>query len=331
MRLITDLRAYRTKNLQRLVLAIGNFDGFHLGHQKLLAYVVKQARKHHALSAVLTFRNHPQIVLHPKKKKLLLFSFDQKLTFLKKAGVDICLAPFFTRDFSKMSPEVFAGKILAKQLRVLEVCMGVDAHFGYRRRGTTNLMENWARKYGFLLKRMEPVLIGQRPVSSSWVRELLAKGEIEKVTRCLGRPFSIWGDIVRGKGHGTHLGFPTANLESHANVQIPLGAYVASARFLQRKMSFVTGSDASAHFFKEVSPRIPGVMNFGKRPTYPSFETPKPVLEMHLFDFKTRIYGKDMEIALHRFIRPEKKFFNEEELKRQIQKDILKARKWHRK
>jgi len=331
MRLITDLRAYQTRNLQRLVLAIGNFDGFHLGHQKILAYVVKQARKNHALSAVLTFRNHPQVVLHPQKKKLLLFSFDQKLAFLQKAGVDICLAPFFTRVFSKMSREVFVEKILAKQLRVLEVCMGVDARFGYRRRGTTSLMENLARKYGFLFKRMKPVLIGKRPVSSSWIRELLVKGEIEKVNRCLGRPFSIWGDIVRGKGHGIHLGFPTANLESYANIQIPLGVYVASARFLRRKMSFATASDDSIRFFKEVSPWIPGVMNFGKRPTYPSSETPQPVLETHLFDFKKRVYGKTMEVALHKFIRPEKRFADEGVLKKQIGKDVEVARKWHRK
>ena len=229
MRLITDLRAYRTRNLQRLVLAIGNFDGFHLGHQKILAYVVKQARKNHALSAVLTFRNHPQVVLHPQKKKLLLFSFDQKLAFLQKAGVDICLAPFFTRVFFKMSPEVFVEKILAKQLRVLEVCMGVDARFGYRRRGTTSLMENLARKYGFLFKRMEPVLIGKRPVSSS-DQGTFGGREIAKVNRYLGRPFSIWG-ILFGKGHGIHLGFPTANLGILCQHTDSLGVYVASARF----------------------------------------------------------------------------------------------------
>jgi riboflavin kinase/FMN adenylyltransferase len=304
-----------------VILALGNFDGFHLGHQKLLRYVVQQARKHHGLAAVLTFPEHPHSMLHPGRKPLMLTSVEQKLFYLARAGIDLCFLQSFTKAFAKMTPRDFVEKLLVKKLHIREICMGYDAHFGRGREGDTTLMERLAKKNGFLFRKMKPVLVAGKPVSSSRIRELLIKGKIEKAGECLGRPFSLFGRVVRGKGHGFHLGFPTANLEVHSDVMFPLGAYVASGRFLPSTMP---RSRCPAKW-------LPGVMNFGKRPTYPKAETPRPILELHLLDFKGKIYGKAMEIALHRFIRPEQKFHSEEALKERIRRDVRSARHYYSK
>jgi len=321
MRIIPDLRKHKGFSSRPVILALGNFDGFHLGHQKLLRYVVQQARKHHGLAAVLTFPEHPHSMLHPGRKPLMLTSIKQKLFYLARAGIDLCFLQSFTKSFSKMSSQDFVEKLLVKKLHIREICMGYDAHFGRGREGDTALMERLAKKNGFLFRKMNPVLVTGKPVSSSRIRGFLIKGKIEKAGECLGRPFSLFGRVVRGKGHGFHLGFPTANLEVHSDVMFPLGVYVAAGRFLPRAMPRSRGS----------SKWLPGVMNFGKRPTYPKAETPCPVLELHLLGFKGKIYGKAMEIALHRFIRPEQKFCSEEALKARIRKDVQVARHHHSK
>ncbi|MFH1208639.1 MAG: bifunctional riboflavin kinase/FMN adenylyltransferase [Candidatus Omnitrophota bacterium] len=337
MQIIPDLREYKARSSRPVILALGNFDGFHLGHQKLLRYVVTQARKHHGLAAVLTFPQHPHSILHPERKPMMLMSIEQKLFYLAQAGIDLCFLQSFTPAFSKMSPPDFAEKILVKKLHIREICMGHDAHFGHGRKGDTRLMERLAKANGFLFKKMKPVMIDGRPVSSSRVRELLIKGEVEKAGKCLGRSFSMFGKVIHGKGHGIHLGFPTANLEVHSEILLPLGVYVASARFLSR------GPRAMGHrprkdpeqirgawcVVRSARDWLPGVINFGKRPTYPKKETPRPVLELHLLDFKEQVYGEMMEIALHRFLRPEQKFPTEEALKVRIQQDVLEARRYY--
>lgn len=342
MKIITDLREFQNKTSKPIVLALGNFDGFHRGHQKLLRYVKAQARKHQALAAALTFRQHPHHILYPKQKPLLLSSLEQKLFYLAQAGMDLCFFQSFTPAFSRLSAREFVEKILVRKLHVREVCMGYDAHFGYRREGDARKMRLLAKEHGFLFRSMEPVLIGKTPVSSSLVRKLLLQGKMEKVRECLGRPFSLFGKVVHGKGHGIHLGFPTANLEIHSDVLIPLGVYAASGRFLNcgpRKRGQADFSKKNRRYFLRTEsvpkksacpPWLPGVVNFGKRPTYPAFETPKPVLELHLLNYGGELYGETMEVALHQFLRPEKKFAAEDSLIRQIGQDVRDAQNYHR-
>ena len=334
MQIIPDLPKYKARSSRPVILALGNFDGFHAGHQKLLRYVVAQARKHHGLAAVLTFPEHPHSILHPELKPLMLTSVEQKLFYLAQAGIDLCFLQSFTPSFAKITPRDFVEKILVKKLHVREICMGHDAHFGRGRKGDTGLMEDLARTNGFLFRKVKPVMIGRKPVSSSRIRELLMKGKIEKAARCLGRPFSMFGKVIQGKGHGRHLGFPTANLEVHSQILLPFGVYVASARFLPNPPAFLLALPAGrrkqegGHTLKSVW--LPGVMNFGRRPTYPKSETPRPVLELHLLDFKGQVYGQLMEIELHRFLRPEQKFRTEEALKAQIQQDVRSAKQFYR-
>ncbi len=327
MQIIPDLQKYKARLSRPVILALGNFDGFHLGHQKLLRYVVDQARRHGGLAAVLTFPQHPHSILHPERKPLMLTSVEQKLFYLARAGIELCFLQSFTPAFAKITPQDFVEKILVKKLHIREICMGHDAHFGRGREGDTDLMERLAEAHGFLFRKMNPVMAGGRPVSSSRIRELLMKGKIEKAGECLGRPFSMFGKVVHGKGHGFHLGFPTANLEVHSEILLPLGVYAASARFLPK------AKRGQAPFFRKgvCPPWFSGVANFGKRPTYPKAETPRPVLELHLLDFKGKVYGKMMEIALHRFVRPEKKFRSEEALKAQIRRDVQAARRYYAK
>ncbi len=338
MQIFQDLQNYKARSSRPIVLALGNFDGLHLGHQKLLRYVVSQAKRHGALSAVLTFPEHPHSILHPSRKPLMLMSVEQKLFYLAQAGINLCFLQSFTHRFAAMSPRDFVQKLLVGKLHVREVCMGYDAHFGKGRKGDTATMAQWAREFGFLFKTMRPVKVGREPVSSSRVRGLLMKGEIEKAAACLGRPFSMFGKVIHGKGHGLHLGFPTANLEVHSEILLPLGVYVASGRFLtlaqcatrngQRKDA---RQDRCALSVARCAKKwIPGVMNFGKRPTYPKEETPKPVLELHLLDFKGKVYGQGMEIALHQFLRRERKFSSEKALKACIVEDIQEARDYYR-
>ena len=312
-------------------MAIGNFDGFHRGHQKLLKYVRKQAGKHNAFAAVLTFRQHPHSILRPREKPLLLYGPEQKLFYLEQAGMDFCFLQSFTPAFSQLSPREFVEKILVGKLNVCEVVMGFDAHFGHGREGDTATMAAFAKEYGFLFRKMGPVMIGTKPVSSSLIRKLLIQGKMEKVRECLGRSFSLFGKVVHGKGHGMHLGFPTANLEVHSDIMIPRGVYVASGRMLSERRKNGARNRCALRVARCANQWLPGVMNFGKRPTYPASETPQPVLELYLLDFKGKIYGQAMEVAMHRFLRPERRFVSEEALCMKIAGDVSKARAYHQK
>ncbi|MDD5227054.1 MAG: FAD synthetase family protein, partial [Candidatus Omnitrophica bacterium] len=178
MQIIPDLQKYKGRSSKPVILALGNFDGLHLGHQKLLRYVKAQARKHHGLAAVLTFPQHPHSILHPKHKPMMLMSIEQKLFYLAEAGIDLCFLQSFTPAFARLSPQDFVEKFLVKKLHIREICMGHDAHFGRGREGDTGLMERLAKENGFLFRKMNPVMLGGKPVSSSRVRELLAKGKV---------------------------------------------------------------------------------------------------------------------------------------------------------
>lgn len=280
MQIITDLHRFQASPARPLILALGNFDGFHRGHQALLRYVVRQAKRRNAQAAVLTFQEHPHSVLHPARKPMMLTSVEQKLFFLARAGMDVCFLQPFTPAFAAMEAEDFVRQVLVRKLRVREVCMGYDAHFGRGRRGDTAMMACLAQEHGFLFRKMGPVLCGREPVSSSRIRAYLMKGEVRKARECLGRPFSMFGKVVHGKGHGMHLGTPTANLEVHSEIVLPLGVYVASGRVLPRQA--IAPRKGKFELPRKMPLWRPGVMNYGKRPTYPAIETPRPVLELHL-------------------------------------------------
>lgn len=306
MRVLESTRGFKKDPKRPLVLALGNFDGIHLGHQKLLAHVVNQAQRFHGRAAVFTFREHPQSILHPAHVPENLQSLEQRLAFFRERGIQICFLQHFEPQFAALSAREFVEKILVRQLGIREICLGYNARFGHGREGDADLLRQLGKDFGFEVFQANPVTWREVPVSSTAVRDALRQGKIELAKNFLGRAWSLSGKVVRGRSAGKKLGYPTANLDLNGYVRPALGVYAVQVR---------QGKDKK--FF-------PGVANFGVRPTFE--ETKKPVLEIHLFNFKKNIYGKKIEVFFVKRLRNEKKFGSEQDLKKQIQKDVKAAK-----
>lgn len=314
MLVLDDFKQFKSDESRPLVLAIGNFDGLHLGHQALLKKVMAQAEAHGGRSAVLTFSEHPQHVLHPTSKPPLLTCRPHKLFLLERLGIEICLTLPFTAEFAKMEPEYFVEEILVKTLQVKEVYLGWNARFGRERRGDAELMKQLAERFGFYFESIEPVYASDDKVSSSKLRDLIREGELEKASGYLGRYFSVFGEVVRGDGRGKKIGFPTANLDVTSEILPPLGVYPIRARRIE--------SVSNNNQLKVTAgPWQDGILNYGYRPTFKSKE-PQAMLEAFLFDFDGDLYGQCLEVVFYPRIRGEERFDGPEALKKQISVDI---------
>ena len=210
------------------VIALGNFDGVHQGHQVLIRQVVERARAHRGTSMVITFQPHPLQVLVPHLKLNFLASFEEKLELLRAIGVDHVLWVPFTKAISMLSPEEFVKKLLYDKLRVKEVFVGTGFSFGKDRIGTVNDLKRLGELYGYMVQSIQTVMTDGKPVSSSRIRELLKQGRVKEAARLLGRLYSLEGKIIRGHQRGTGLGFPTANLKIPKERVVPAnGVYAA--------------------------------------------------------------------------------------------------------
>lgn len=288
------------------MLALGNFDGVHRGHQRLLRYVVRQARDERGCAAVFTFQQHPQHVLHPEHHSENLQSLDQKLQFFKNFGIEICFLQKFNRSFARLSAKDFVKRVLIKKLGIQEICLGYNARFGRGRQGDADLLKQMGKSEGFRVFQAEPVLWRGNPVSSTAVREALRQGKMDVAAGCLGRFWSLEGTVYRGDGRGRQLGFPTANLDLGEFVQPARGVYVAQIQIAKQTRMH----DA--------------VVNVGTRPSFGGAE--RVCVEAHVLNFKQNLYGKKIEVFFIKRLRNEKKFSSSELLKKQIFKDIQKAR-----
>jgi riboflavin kinase/FMN adenylyltransferase len=324
MRILTSLDAFKIDPAKPLILGLGNFDGLHLGHQALIQHVLEQARLLGGTAAVLTFQNHPQQILHPSTKPPLLLPADYKLFLLKEMGLNLCLWLPFTEQFSKIKARDFVTSMLVEQLGVKEVCMGYNAFFGYQREGNTALMQALAKEFRFRFEKIEPIRAAGDFVSSSRIRELVRKGELDKAAICLGRPFRLWGQVVKGEGRGRVLGFPTANLKLGSEVLPSTGVYPVHARVLE--LDFKKGAAGAFEDLtvSAVGPWQAGVLNYGSRPTWG--KGAKPQAEVYLLDFAGDLYGKHMEVCLYGQLREEKAFEGAEALKKQIAEDVKQTR-----
>jgi len=324
MRILNDVRQYQRKSSRKLFLGIGNFDGLHLGHQALLDRVLSEARQHNGIPAILTFRIHPQQILHPERKPRLLFSTEYKNVLLARAGIEVCFQIDFTEKFSQIDPFVFAREWLCQKLKVREVCMGYNARFGQGRRGDGALMAHLARELGFEFCRIPPVRVGNESVSSSRVRGLVKEGKLGEVKACLGRQLSLMAEVVHGSGRGADLGFPTANLKTESVVLPPCGVYTAWTR-----TATMSGADSSSSKLMQVKSGqwFRSVLNLGYRPTFKENQS-EPTLEVFILDQPNlKLYGCSLEVVFDRFLRPEKAFSNTHSLIRQIKTDVLKAKR----
>ncbi len=319
---VTDLKRFRKKEHAALVVALGNFDGVHTGHQAILKQIRDHARQINGNAAVLTFEQHPQHVLHKKGDPLLLTSFHQKLALLEQNGISLCILEKFTIDFSKQSPEQFVKEVLIGHLGAKAVCMGFNAKFGRDRTGDVQSMHDLAEKYHFRFLEIKPVESGHVSVSSTEVRASITKGNLESAAQFLGRPFSVYGTVERGSGRGVALGFPTANLKLSSEVLPPCGVYAVCADLIEEK---IKTTDDGFSFEKTTAQKgMQGVLNYGLRPTFEAGQNPR--MEVHLLGENRDFLSKTLEISFIRKLRDEKKFANPGELASQIKEDIKDAK-----
>jgi riboflavin kinase/FMN adenylyltransferase len=287
-------------------LAIGVFDGLHLGHQRVIGRARDDARASGGTSVVLTFDPHPMRVLQPKKAPLLLTSTPHKLALMEKLGVDGCLLLTFDKAFSLTPAEQFIDRVASHANHLQEICVGTRFRFGHDRAGDVRLMEKLAPKYGYVAKEIQSVKLDDEMVSSTAIRQHVLHGRLDRAAAMLGRHFSILGTVEPGDHRGRELGFPTANLNRHDEVLPPDGVYAVRVTI---------GAE-----------QFGGVVNIGVRPTFGEAE-PRRVLEVHVLDLARDLYAKDVEVVFLSKLRDEKKFASVDALKSQIAADIQAARK----
>jgi len=298
----------------RPVLTIGNFDGLHRGHQAIMAVVRERARALEGTAVVYTFKPHPRKVLTPERAPGLLLTTDQKLELLEAAGIDIAVLEPFTPEFAATPPERFVRECVHERFRPVEVYVGYDFHFGKDREGSMRMLTEMGPHLGFAVTVIPEVTIGDRDVSSTRIRELLADGDVAVAAELLGRPHAIRGVVVEGDRRGRTLGFPTLNLARHPESEVlpAHGVYAGHVRFLD------AGDPPSGAVFGAVT-------NVGRRPT---FGRDEPALaEAHLLDFAAEAYGREVELAFEHRLRAERRFPGPDALREQIARDVEAGRR----
>ena len=287
-------------------LAIGVFDGLHLGHQAVIKQALASSHETAGKTIVLTFHPHPIKILRPEKAPRLLTSTQHKIRLIESTGVDAVLILEFTKEFSKTPPRVFVEQLVDATRELRQICVGEAFTFGVNRSGSVQLLKELSKELAFELASVAPVVVDGKVVSSTLIRSAVEAGDLASASRYLGRSFTILGTVSEGRQLGRQLGFPTANLRAHNEQFPPNGVYAARAWLRSHEYG--------------------GVVNIGVRPTIEN-ESGERLLELHLFDFDEQVYGEDIEVAFLKYLRPEQKFPDLQSLRSQIQHDALAARK----
>jgi riboflavin kinase / FMN adenylyltransferase len=290
-----------------LFLAIGVFDGVHLGHRAVISTSAEHARSANGTAVVVTFDPHPEKVLRPKAAPHLLTATRHKISLIRGLGVAHLLIITFDKEFAATEPEDFVEQLVKHAKPLCEICVGHEWSFGKNRRGNLELLKKLGARFHFNVVGISPITVNGELVSSTAIRQAVEAGDLRKAANMLGREYMILGTVVRGDDLGKKIGFPTANLSAHNEQFPPNGVYFAEAKL-----------DGAVH---------PGVVNLGYRPTVSSGTTDR-ILEIHLLDFERDIYGRDLEVRFIRYLRPEKKFENLDALVRQIEADVKQAREF---
>ena len=291
--------------LRGAILALGNFDGFHLGHQAVVGRAVARGAHERAPVIVATFDPHPVRYFKPDAAPFRLTTLDQRERMFAAAGADAMLVFGFDGALASTTAEQFVADLLARRIGASGVVTGDDFTFGARRGGNAAVLRDLGARHGIVTETVAPILLDGAPVSSSLIREALKAGDPATATRLLTRPFAIEGMVVHGDKRGRELGWPTANVELGSYQRPAYGIYAVRVRL----------DDGSEH---------DGVANIGVRPM---FDPPKELLETVLFDWQGDLYGRTVEVALHHYLRPEMKFEGLEVLKTQMEKDGAEARR----
>jgi riboflavin kinase/FMN adenylyltransferase len=304
MEILRGLETLR-ESYPNTVITIGNFDGLHLGHQKILLAAMNKAEEIKGTSMVVTFDPHPMKVLAPEREVKLLTTPKERERLLDAIGIKVLLCINFNKEFSMLQPDDFIEDVLVKKLGAKAVIVGQNYAFGKGRKGTTELLRRRGRKYGFSVKVVRHAKVNGEIVSSSKIRSLLLKGAVSEASTFLGRAYSIEGNVIRGSGRGEKLlRVPTANITTPNELVPREGVYAVRAGL-------------RGTFFD-------GVANIGKKPT---FGDSIPSYEVHLFSFSGDLLGENLRIYFIGWIRSQRFFFDAPSLETQIRNDIEQAKK----
>ena len=295
--------------IKNLCLCIGNFDGIHKGHQFVIKKIIKHSRDFKMKSAIMTFNPHPKIFFKKNDGAFNIITSDYKKLFLNSLGIQHYIEYSFNKTLSNLSAIEFIENVLVKQLNVRKIIVGNDFRFGKNRLGDTKLLKSLSSKYNYKLIIISHIKNNNTNLkySSSVIRKNIEKGQFEKVSEALGRSWQINGNVIKGKQKARLINFPTANIRPGKQIYPKKGVYCVNVLFNGQK-------------FK-------GIANFGERPTVHGTNL---LLEVHIFKFNRDIYGKELTVEFLTFIRPEKKYKDFKTLTSQIQKDVNKAKKYHK-
>ena len=298
MKQLNHLRQYQ--ETKSCILTIGTFDGVHLGHQKILESLVREAKQKDLFANVLTFFPHPRMILQQDQSIKLIDTMEEKKEALQALGIDHLIIHPFSERFSRLSALEFTRNILIDQLHTSKVIVGYDHRFGRNREATAEDLKRLGRTYNFEVSTITPIEVSSIAVSSTKIRAALTAGNIKAANKYLNRPYQIRGKVVEGDRIGRTISFPTANIKVESNYKLlpAKGVYLVTILYGGEK--------------------IYGVMNYGIRPTLKAKE---PSLEVHLFNFNKDIYRETLVISLLLKIRDEQKFDSLSALKDQIEKD----------
>jgi riboflavin kinase/FMN adenylyltransferase len=290
---------------RKVCVAIGVFDGVHLGHQQVIRQTVADARGHNAVALVVTFDKHPNAVVAPDKTPPQIFSRSQKLRAIESLGADALLEIPFDKTFSAKSGEVFIRELAHDLGKIHSVCVGADFVFGHKRSGNVELLKKLGAELFFQVHGLAAVALDGQVVSSTRIREAIRAGNFDAASQMLGRPYAICGKIIEGDKIGRQFGFPTANLDATNLILPPNGVYAASVKL-------------KGQFYRVA-------LNIGTRPTVASAK-PQLRVEAHLLDFSGDLYGAELELELGVKLRDERKFSSPAELREQIDRDVAAVR-----
>lgn len=304
MQIVCNVESFKAKR-QKIALALGNFDGLHIAHRKIIKITRNIAARKNLLSAVFLLDPHPLKILSPHSELLLLSTLEERAGMLEDWGLDILFIQKFTSDLADLAPLEFVQKYLVNILRVDTVIIGFDYTFGSRGKGTASNLLQWGKKFGFIVEIVPPVKRDGKIVSSTLIRDFLHKGEVKKAAAYLDFWFTRCGKVVHGEGRGNKLGFPTANLDIPPDLLLPAhGVYLTSVCWRGRE--------------------IFGLTNIGVKPTFGTSK--KPVVEVFLLDFDQNIYEEELSVRFLCKIRDEVSFKDAGSLKKQIEGDVHFAR-----
>ena len=297
-----------TKNFKGCALTIGNFDGVHCGHRELIKRICKRAKEKNTKSLVMTFDPHPMKILFPDKHLHRLFDFQDQLEVLSQLGVNAVIVEKFNKELSRLSPSGFIEKFIVDPIQPEFLVIGYDFKFGANRHGNAEYLLDIGKKRGFNVEVVPAFKIDGQIVSSTSIKEELIQGDVSHASKMLGRNYYLRGKVVNGEKRGSRVGFPTANLETDAEI-LPLNGVYAT-------------------FIEVNSQKYRAVTNIGYKPTFRNEKEGRPTIESHIINFSGDIYGKEIKVHFGEFLRQELKFSGPAALKEQIATDIIQAQKW---